>query len=421
MSTCGNGMTSNDVALSSCSALAHPPTAAFPSRARCSNCSGRLKGEPEQSSESWRKCIPFGNIEEALKTIEALASPEENELSRYVERWRDGVGDKKLQPAVRELRDTAIDQLFKWLRVRKDPSYLNALFRFASSGDALSDEHAVDVFSLNYDLAVEQACAKRSIPCRTGFSDGDVPYEFDPRDLTKPGVRLYKLHGSINWGVAMEKKDQKPDFSEVLAIPPFWFRRSSRPFYWNRVFTEPFHFHTLGGPMVGMIFGVRDKTETYRPYLELQQAFNNGLELAKALVVIGYSWSDPYINRRIERQVFAKHDDLFVIDIGWDALANAKDPKRSAEVYVGRGAKAALTNRRVDVAVCYCGNVASMSVEGGLVGALGSVAKLYREERTTLARGARDEEFDEHVRVTERLIDKLLKEGSASQKYDPFD
>jgi hypothetical protein len=61
----------------------------------------------------------------------------------------------------------------------------------------------LDVFSLNFDLCVEDACHSAGIPFTTGFGDpaGPAPRPWSPGgfDRFEAGVRLHKLHGSIRW------------------------------------------------------------------------------------------------------------------------------------------------------------------------------------------------------------------------------
>lgn len=65
--------------------------------------------------------------------------------------------------------------------------------------------HSVEVFTTNYDLLFEEAFERARLPYFDGFSGGNAPF-FDPvsvasDDLPPRWAKLWKLHGSIGWGI----------------------------------------------------------------------------------------------------------------------------------------------------------------------------------------------------------------------------
>lgn len=65
--------------------------------------------------------------------------------------------------------------------------------------------HSIEVFTTNYDLLFEEAFERAKLPYFDGFSGGSAPF-FDPvsvasDDLPSRWARLWKLHGSIGWGI----------------------------------------------------------------------------------------------------------------------------------------------------------------------------------------------------------------------------
>lgn len=63
--------------------------------------------------------------------------------------------------------------------------------------------HAVEVFTTNYDLLLEEAFEAAKVPYFDGFTGGHAPF-FDPvtvagDDLPARWSRLWKLHGSLGW------------------------------------------------------------------------------------------------------------------------------------------------------------------------------------------------------------------------------
>ena len=94
--------------------------------------------------------------------------------------------------------------------------------------------------SLNYDTVVEQFCKSQRIPCADGFSQGgewqpDLYYRADS------GIRLWKLHGSVNW----------------TSSESGWPRRAETPGSWRRHFHSR---HTASATAEAALVACGDKT-----------------------------------------------------------------------------------------------------------------------------------------------------------------
>ncbi len=81
----------------------------------------------------------------------------------------------------------------------------------ASWIDGTHREHAVEVFTTNYDLLMEEAFEMAKIPFFAGFSGFDKPFFdvasiYNNDDLPSRWARLWKLHGSLGWDT--NKKDE---------------------------------------------------------------------------------------------------------------------------------------------------------------------------------------------------------------------
>lgn len=78
------------------------------------------------------------------------------------------------------------------------------------------------IISFNYDLIVEDALKKLSIPYRYGI---------EPKESTSEDIQLLKLHGSINWGLRTKSTSYEiySTYSDLLdsglspqIVPPTW-------------------------------------------------------------------------------------------------------------------------------------------------------------------------------------------------------
>ena len=107
----------------------------------------------------------------------------------------DGEGFEKFGQAI-------CDQIGKIVDVRlpeKHSAYTDIINWIAGT----SRDHAVEIFTTNYDLLLEEAFERVSAPYFDGFTGGREPF-FDPvsvssNDLPVRWTRLWKLHGSLGW------------------------------------------------------------------------------------------------------------------------------------------------------------------------------------------------------------------------------
>ena len=128
---------------------------------------------------------------------------------------------------------------------------------------------AVRVFSLNYDICVEKALDGSDFSIELGFNSKRVwdASKFDDNENIDIGIYLYKLHGSIDW---IRNKDN----NGVLTLCD---TRNQNP---------------------ELIFGTTAKLSSIDPYLfyvhELRKYSLS--EALRLIVVVGYSFSDDYVN-----------------------------------------------------------------------------------------------------------------------------
>lgn len=83
------------------------------------------------------------------------------------------------------------------------PQEQNAYTELAGWIGGTARDHAIEVFTPNYDLLMEEAFESAHIPFFDGFSGARDPF-FDPAtiansDLPSRWARLWKLHGSLGW------------------------------------------------------------------------------------------------------------------------------------------------------------------------------------------------------------------------------
>lgn len=203
----------------------------------------------------------------------------------YVEDSRDS----------KEIIERLITQNYKW-----DPSHdesagkiLRPLFDLARS-----KEGSITVFTTNYDTVIEEYCANsdRRIELVDGFQFHTAMRamvwsgKFAPRGDNPPTkLFLYKLHGSMNWlagGTAGRQLIlQKPDTGASDDRARDMYIRPS--------------------------LDTKSEATQREPYATILREFNRLLPLFDACIVIGYSFRDPHISKRLVK--FAKAGKTLVV------------------------------------------------------------------------------------------------------------
>lgn len=164
-------------------------------------------------------------------------------------------------------------------RPQYDPSYL------AKLADFIPNRGRLDVFTLNFDLCVEDAFKAHDTDVATGFRCTDG--KWSPRLFhSGTGINLYKLHGSLNWCLGPLQHDGYRPLTEVW--PPDWSREGE------------------------FLLGPGPKLQHDDPFVTLYSELHKALRRAKACVVIGYSFRDEHIKGPLHE---ASRRGMTVIDV----------------------------------------------------------------------------------------------------------
>jgi hypothetical protein len=160
--------------------------------------------------------------------------------------------------------------------------------------DACIDEQIskVDIFTLNHDTVLEQALAHSKLTVTDGFGEPENEARYwqpDTFESQSCKVRLFKLHGSINWF----ERNQGSRTGEVFCIPLEWD-------VWRREGFRP-NVQWRNGDKVLILTGTLNKVSRYAdpPYLDLHWRFYHYLGETERLIICGYGFGDVGINKRI--------------------------------------------------------------------------------------------------------------------------
>lgn len=219
------------------------------------------------------------DIELLLETIERLEKRNQDVLLRFhrvTDYELSGYAEKR--PLKDELKDfIRTAGIVKSSGIR----YLEPLLGF------IAQQRPLDIFSLNYDICLEQFCNAYKKQYVDGFDVGWNPKLFERQDVD---IRLYKMHGSITW--------YSTDTSDYVKIP----------IKSDKAQTELI----TGEKAEALILYPMRKWEYAEPLLELLIELKKKLETAKFVIVVGYSFRDDHI-RRIFWDAARKNRNLILI------------------------------------------------------------------------------------------------------------
>lgn len=174
------------------------------------------------------------------------------------------------------------------------------------AGLSVSDHHALNVITTNYDLLFEYSCAAQGILCLDGFCGTVVRKDNWPAVIRTashqvgivsnkkgkakqefvPHVRLYKVHGSLN----------RFFINDEVVENDMWI--GNAPENMERVIVTP------GSAKY-------EKIQKYRK--ELQSEADKSVEFANGFLFLGYGMNDTHIERYIVQKISKEHKPTLFI------------------------------------------------------------------------------------------------------------
>lgn len=241
------------------------------------------------------------NVEHLVDILQELETREEHALAPFVGAWHRGLMESAGRDPARitEFRRMIIKELgSKWVELSavERAAYFKGLLRFQRQF-----EYPLRIFSLNYDLCVEKTCGGEHV--ERGFEDRRWDWRsFDETSNDPSPLRLYKLHGSLDWE---REKDGRVKYVDAPS--------------------------TIGDDDRAIIFGTVYKRQYVDPFLFLAYEFRKWtLDAAKIIVCIGYGFGDEHVNDILRQSLMQSAKRKIVAVFG--PMKDAEAESRQAEV-----------------------------------------------------------------------------------------
>ena len=174
----------------------------------------------------------------------------------------------------------------------------------------LNKNSPLSIFTTNYDQIIENACSKNNILLIDGFkrmSKADDECEWNPEEYyeeitekNSPLVRLYKLHGSLNWRERVVDGKTVRVSTEELTI-------GSRRYRKNYV-----------------IYPAEKFKPEIDPFKKLHEMFVNEYLKCDTAIFLGFAFRDDYLNSVIN-QATSKKQIIIISRHASDFVQNNKD------------------------------------------------------------------------------------------------
>jgi len=281
------------------------------------------------------------NIERLVIVLEELHKRERHTLYPYVGAWNPKLLDVAGNDFenVRDFQSKIMDILrHKWIALThiENANYYRGLLRFQEEYG-----YPIRVFSLNYDLCVEETCGFENV--ERGFSEKEWEWrQFDETSADPKPLYLYKLHGSLDWYFTENGKVSYVDTPSTIDHSQF-----------------------------PLIFGTSNKLQYIDPFLFCAYELRKWtLDSARVIVCIGYGFNDEHINGILEQALRQNSERKLLAVVGpGDALKAKADKERICHQLALKSLKDRITTKA-------CG--AKAFFESGLT--IRGIAELFPQE-----------------------------------------
>jgi hypothetical protein len=160
----------------------------------------------------------------------------------------------------------------------------------------------LNIVTLNHDTLVEQFLAANEVGVVDGFGerDGDVRWSDDGvYDISNTRVRLFKLHGSVNW-YSFSKSDSR---TAILLGANLSAAKDGTGKQLTPMFRRP-----------SFLSGINKATAYQRGiYADIHFRFHELLRGCDHMVMSGYGWSDTAINFQLDRWLDCRRRNTIIL------------------------------------------------------------------------------------------------------------
>ena len=236
----------------------------------------------------------FKKIQSDLKTTYPAKDINIEDILNQLRRIREITGEKIDKKYIEINGDSAkkldikiCNEIHKILSEKEKDANLQNTKKLMAWLNMQNRDFSKEIFTSNYDLIFEKSLEEIQIPYFDGFVGSYEPFFLSENveqfvendDITKPWIRLWKIHGSLSW---FWKKDNTQNSYRIIRLGKI-----------DKIKED-------GNEIV--IYPSKDKYDSSRkqPFIAYFDRLKNYLTRGELLFIIsGYSFSDQHINEVI--------------------------------------------------------------------------------------------------------------------------
>ena len=252
----------------------------------------------------------LNNFQIIKNDLEIISSDQKiniEDILNQTRRIREITGEKEEKKyleingkSAKELDVNICKKIYEIISKKEIEANLQNTMKFLAWLNMQNRDFSKEIYTSNYDMLIEKSLEKIQIPYFDGFVGSYEPF-FLPEsvdkfvknfDLTKPWIRLWKIHGSLSW---FWKKDDYTNTFKIVRIGKIDN---------NKVYNDEI-----------VIYPSREKYDSSRkqPFIAYFDRLKSYLSEGELLFIIsGYSFSDQHINEIIFNSL-RQNNRLFII------------------------------------------------------------------------------------------------------------
>lgn len=161
----------------------------------------------------------FKRIKDILVILLGKEKVSVEDILNYIRQIREITAEKKDRnhDGINGEKAVALDThicrcIYEIIKSNEDEADITELIKFFAWLDITNRKNVKEVFTTNYDMLLEKAMERSQVPYYDGFVGSHEPFfwpesiekNLSHNDLTFNWIRLWKIHGSLNWEFKIE-------------------------------------------------------------------------------------------------------------------------------------------------------------------------------------------------------------------------
>lgn len=189
----------------------------------------KLTDDVEEKLDASMKDI-FVRLKKSLSELYSGKKISVEDILNYVRQIRELTGEKEDRiydevsgKIAKDLDEQICKKIFEIIQDKEKSADIKELRKFFAWLDIANRNYTKEIFTTNYDLLIEKAMEFNHIPYFDGFVGAYEPFfwpesiekSINLTDLTFNWIRLWKIHGSLNWAF---RKEASNEGSKIIRV-----------------------------------------------------------------------------------------------------------------------------------------------------------------------------------------------------------